>query len=115
MSGIAQLGLELLAAFITKHGITKIFIAAGGTRFRLGHLFHCAAAAGTKFGTGSQVFVTFAALDKNKLLMAALGTEFGVNPYGMLAIRTVNSWLFLFLRGLGQCSRKILGKHGRHH
>ena len=44
--------LQLFTAFIAKQGITKILIAAGGAGFRLGHLFDCDAAAGTKFGTG---------------------------------------------------------------
>ncbi len=92
--------LKLFAAFIAEQGITKVLIAAGGAGFRFGHLFDLGAAPGTKFSIGSQIFAAFGTLVKDELLMTTLGAEFGVNRYGMLAIRTVNTRLFLFLLGL---------------
>ena len=70
---------QLFSAFVAVGGIRNIFIAAIGTGFGLGFFFRRLPAAGAKLGSWREIFAADGTLIENKLLMAALGTEFSVN------------------------------------
>ena len=71
--------LQFFSAFVAEDGIRDIFIAAIGTGLRLHLCFHRVPTARTKFGTGREIFIASGTLIENKLLVAALGTEFSVD------------------------------------
>ena len=70
---------QLFSAFVAVGGIRNIFITAIGTGFGLSLFFHLIPAAGAKLGSWREVFAAGGTLIEDKLLMAALGTEFSVN------------------------------------
>ena len=107
--------LKFFAALVTVEGISNIFIAAIGTGLGVRRFLDRLTAAGTEFGVRCEIFVTGRTLIEDKLLMAAMGTEFGVKWYGLTAIRTEYCLPAFLLFGLRQPARKILGKHCRHH
>ncbi len=76
---INNISSQLFSAFVTVDGIRNIFIAAIGTGFGLSLFFHRIPAAGAKLSAWREIFTTGGTLIEHKLLMAALGTEFGVD------------------------------------
>lgn len=73
--------LQLLSTLVTVDGVGNIFIATIGTGLGACLFFDRLTATGTKFGVRREILVTGRTLIEDKLLMAALGTEFGVKWY----------------------------------